>query len=154
KAFEDNPRARKFNDFRKMFDEMHKQIDAVFVATPDHTHAVASVTAMKLGKPVYCEKPLAHSVAECRVMAETAKKMKVATQMGNQGHSSPGCRSLVELIRTGVIGAVKEAHAWCPKNFSSKDRPTETPEVPKTLSWDLWLGPAPERPYHPKYLPF
>jgi predicted dehydrogenase len=154
KAFDDNPKVPKYSDFRKMFDQMHKQIDAVFVATPDHTHAPASVMAMKLGKHVYCEKPLAHSIHECRVMAETAKKMKVATQMGNQGHSSGGCRSLVEVIRSGAIGTIKEAHAWCPKNFSAKTRPSESPEVPKTLDWDVWLGPAPARPYNPTYLPF
>src|SRR5262245_58350755 len=154
KQFNENESVKKYRDFRKLLDEMHKQIDAVFIATPDHTHAVAAVAAMKLGKHVYCEKPLAYSIHECRVMAETAAKMKVATQMGNQGHSSKGCRGLVDLIRTGVIGQIKEAHAFCPKNFSASKRPTETPEVPETLDWELWLGPAKERPYHPTYLPF
>jgi predicted dehydrogenase len=146
--------AKKYHDFRKMLDEMGKEIDAVVVSTPDHTHAPASMMAMKMGKHVYCEKPLTHTVYEARVMRETAAKMKVATQMGNQGHASGGCRGLVEVIRSGVIGKIKEAHGWCPKNFSARSRPKETPEVPNTLDWDVWLGPAPERPYHPTYLPF
>src|SRR5262245_34840513 len=104
KQFERNPRAKKYRDFRKLFDEMHRQIDAVYVATPDHVHAPASVMAMKLGKHVYCEKPLAHSIHECRVMARVAAEMKVATQMGNQGHSNAKNRQLVEIIRSGVIG--------------------------------------------------
>jgi predicted dehydrogenase len=154
RAFEQYPNARKYRDFRRMLEEMNRQIDAVYVATPDHIHAPASVMAMRLGKHVYCEKPLAHSIHECRVMAETAARMKVATQMGNQGHASGGHRRLVEIIRSGAIGPIREAHAWCPKNFSARTRPRETPPVPRTLEWDLWLGPAPERPYHSTYLPF
>lgn len=154
KAFESSPDAKKFKDFRKLLDELGGKLDGVLIATPDHVHAPAAVMAMKLGKHVYCEKPLAHSVYEARVMADTAAKMKVATQMGNQGHSSTGHRKLVETIRSGIIGPIREAHGWTPKNFSGKTRPAETPEVPATLDWDLWLGPAPQRPYNSAYLPF
>lgn len=153
-SLEKYPQAQKFHDFRRMLDKLDKQIDAVVVSTPDHTHAVAAVRAMKMGKPVYCEKPLARSLYEVRVMTETAAKMKLATQMGNQGHSGSGYRRMVELVRSGAIGTVIEAHAWSHKNFSASKRPTETPPVPKTLKWNLWLGPAPKRPYHPAYLPF
>jgi len=111
KAFEAYPNVKKYQDYRKMLDEMAKQIDAVIISTPDHSHAPSAVMAMKLGKHVYREKPTAHSIYECREMADAAAKMKVATQMGNQGHASKGCRSLVEIIRSGVVGKVKEAHA-------------------------------------------
>jgi predicted dehydrogenase len=154
KAFAAHPGARKYHDFRKMLDEMGKQIDAVIVSTPDHTHAPASVMAMRLGKHVYCEKPLARDVHECRVMAKAARDAKVSTQMGNQGHSGAAYRQMVEIVRSGAIGKVREAHAWCPKNFSATARPKDMPEAPATLKWDLWLGPAPYRPYHPSYVPF
>jgi predicted dehydrogenase len=154
KQFEENLAAKKYRDFRKMLDDLGSKLDAVLIATPDHTHAPAAVAAMKLGKHVYCEKPLAHSVHECRVMADTAVRMKVATQMGNQGHSNRTSRQLVEVIRSGVIGPIREAHGWTPKNFAAKARPSETPPVPATLDWDLWLGPAPARPFNPAYLPF
>jgi len=133
---------------------MHKGIDAVYVATPDHVHAPASVMAMKLGKHVYCEKPLARDIHEVRTMAAVAKEMKVATQMGNQANSSRGTAQILATARSGIIGKITEAHAWCPKNFSASSRPTDTPPVPPTLNWDLWLGPAPERPYNKAYLPF
>jgi predicted dehydrogenase len=110
--------------------------------------------AMKLGKHVYCEKPLAHSLHEVRVMAETAAKMKVVTQMGNQLHSTENVIAPAELLRAGVLGAVKEVHSWSDKAFAPGDRPKDTPAVPVALDWDLWLGPAPERPYHPCYVPF
>ncbi len=146
------PKAKKYNDFRKMLDEMHKQIDAVTVSTPDHTHAPASIMAMKLGKHVYCQKPLTHSVYEARQMRETAEKYKVATQMGNQGTADSGLRRAVESIRAGVIGRVREVHVWTnrpiwPQAPTVTDRPKDTPPVPKHVHWDLWLGPAAERPY-------
>lgn len=153
-AFNRFPKAAKFKDFRVMLDKLENQIDGVLVSTPDHLHAPAAVMAMKMGKHVYCEKPLAHSVYECRVMAETAAKMKVATQMGNQGHSGRGYRQMVEIVQAGGIGNVREAHAFCPKNFSANSRPTGDAKVPATLDWDLWVGPAPMRPYNPAYLPF
>ncbi|HEY5914436.1 MAG TPA: Gfo/Idh/MocA family oxidoreductase [Verrucomicrobiae bacterium] len=145
--------ARAFKDFRRMLDEMDKQIDAVLVATPDHTHAVAAVAAMERGKHVYCEKPLTRTVHEARVMRETAAKHKVVTQMGNQGSAENGLRRAVELVWTGAIGEVREAHVWFDGGNGPQKRPAERPPVPETLDWDLWLGPAPARPYHPCYLP-
>jgi predicted dehydrogenase len=152
-AFERHPKARRFRDFRKMFDEMPRQIDAVVVSTPNHIHAPASVMAMRLGKHVYCEKPLAHSVHEARVAAEVAAEKKVATQMGTQIHAQGNYRRVIELIDAGVIGRVREVDVWTMAAEGGGDRPKETPPVPAGLDWDLWLGPAPERPYHPCYLP-
>lgn len=151
--YQKHPNARRYQDFRKMFDQMEKQIDAVLVATPDHTHAVASVAAMKLGKHVYCEKPLTRTVHEARVMRETAAKHKVVTQMGNQGSAEGRLRRAVELVWAGVIGEVREAHIWFDGGNGPKNRPNETPPVPEGLNWDLWLGPAAERPYSPEYVP-
>lgn len=147
------PSAKPFKDFRKMFDQMEKSIDAVLVATPDHTHAVAAVAAMKRGKHVYCEKPLTRTVHESRVMREVAARHKVVTQMGNQGSSETRLRRAVELVWGGVIGEVREAHIWFDGGNGPMKRPTETPPVPSGLDWDLWLGPAPWRPYHPAYAP-
>ncbi|MHC4302215.1 MAG: Gfo/Idh/MocA family protein [Planctomycetota bacterium] len=149
------PKAAKYRDFRKML-EKEKSIDAVVVATPDHVHAPASMMAIKMGKHVYCEKPLTHSVYEARMLTEAARKYRVATQMGNQGHSGEGTRLICEWIWAGAIGEVREVHAWTNRPIWPQgiDRPEETPPVPPTLAWDLWLGPAPYRPYHPAYLPF
>ena len=147
----------KFADFRKMLDEMHQQIDAVIVATPDHCHAPAAVRAMRLRKHVYCEKPLCWSVKEARLMRNTAAEFKVATQMGNQGTATDGFRRGVEVLRAGAIGQVRQMHIWTnrPGHWwkNGLDRPTETPPVPPSLKWNLWLGPAPWRPYHPVYVP-
>jgi len=153
-SFKRFPKAKRFADFRKMFDQMHQQIDAVVVSTPDHTHAVACVAAMKRGKHVYCEKPLTRTVYEARVLRETAKKHKVVTQMGNQGSATEGLRRAVEMAwaRT-VVGEIKEAHVWLSGGNGPKDRPKDKPPVPEGLHWDLWLGPAPHRPYHPSYVP-
>jgi predicted dehydrogenase len=155
KVFDEYPQAKKYSDFRKML-EKQKEIDAVVVATPDHTHAVISMMAMKMGKHVYCQKPLTHSVYEARMLTEAAREYKVATQMGNQGHSGEGVRLVCEWIWDGAIGAVREVHAWTNRPVWPQgiDRPQESPAVPATLDWDLWLGPAPVRPYHPSYLPF
>lgn len=154
------PLAKTFNDYRKLLDEMHAHIDAVVVSTPDHTHAPAAVRAMRLGKHAYCQKPLTHSVAEARLMRDTARQYKVATQMGNQGTAADGFRRGVEIIRSGAIGPVREVHVWTNRPFKywkqSPDivaRPTETPPVPAHVHWDLFLGTAPERPYHPVYHP-
>ncbi len=147
--YQKHPAAKRYQDFRKMFDEMEKQIDAVLVATPDHTHAVAAVAAMKLGKHVYCEKPLTRTVHEARVMRETAARYKVVTQMGNQGSADRRLRRAVELVWGGVIGEVREAHVWFDGGNGPMKRPTETPPVPDGLNWDLWLGPAESRPYSP-----
>lgn len=148
--------AKTYWDYRRMFDEMHNQIDAVVVSTPDHSHALPSLIAMELGKHVYCEKPLTHNIYEARLMRDTARKYKVATQMGNQGTAENGLREAVEIIRAGQLGKVTEVHIWSNRPVWPQgcERPKETPPVPKDLHWDLWLGPAPERPYHPCYQPF
>lgn len=161
-TFKQFPKAAKYKDFRKMLDQQ-KDIDAVVVATPDHMHAFASMVAIKMGKHVYCEKPLTHSVWEARQIAEAARQHKVATQMGNQGQASEETRRLCEFVWDGAIGKVREAHIWTdrPSNGLFEEywpqgvsRPKDTPAVPDTLDWDLWLGPAPARPYNPAYLPF
>ncbi len=157
------PGAKVYQDFRVML-EKERGIDAVVVATPDHTHAVASMAAIKLGKHVYCEKPLTRTVFEARALARAAKEAKVATQMGNQGMAFEGNRQIKEWIWAGVIGPVTEVHVWSDRPThrgkmplwwpQGIERPTDTPPVPANLDWDLWLGPAPWRPYHPAYVPF
>ena len=153
--YEKYPKAQRYKDFRVMLDKQ-KDIDAVIVATPDHTHAIASITAMRLGKHVYCEKPLTHDVYEARMMRKVASEMRVATQMGNQGTSEPGMRRAVELLRAGVVGPVHEVHVWTNRPIWPQGQwaPNEAKPVPKTLDWDLWLGTAQERPYNPSYCPF
>ena len=155
-TFKRYPKARQYRDFRKMLDKEDKNIDAVVVATPDHTHAVATMMAIKMGKHVYCEKPLAHDIFEVRQLTEAAREHKVATQLGNQGQATEETRLVCEFIWDGAIGPVREVHSWCNRPISPRgvDRPKETPAVPEGLNWDLWLGTAPERPYHPCYLPF
>ncbi len=162
-TFNDYPRARRYTDFRVMFDQ-EKNIDAVIVATPDHLHAVVTMTALKLGKHVYCEKPLTRTVHEARAIASAARDAKVATQMGNQGMQFAGNRQLDDWIRDGAIGAVREVHVWSDRPTQRGkmplwwpqgiERPGDTPPVPTTLDWDKWLGPAPFRPYHSAYAPF
>ncbi len=161
-TFKKYPAAKQYRDFRVMLEEQ-KDIDAVVVATPDHVHAFASIAALRHGKHVYCEKPLTHSVWEARQVALAARAAGLATQMGNQGQASEESRRLCELIWAGAIGRVREAHIWTdrPSNGlfgeywpQGVDRPSDTPPVPSALDWDLWLGPAPERPYHPAYAPF
>lgn len=155
-TFKKYPKAKQYRDFRKMLDKENKNIDAVVVATPDHTHAVATMMAIKMGKHVYCEKPLAHDIFEVRKVTDAAREAKVATQLGNQGQASEGTRLVCEFIWDGAIGPVREVHSWCNRPISPRGqgRPKDTPPVPDGLSWDLWLGTAPERPYHPCYLPF
>jgi len=155
-AYESLPKARRFHDFRKMFDAMHREIDAVVISTPDHMHALPALTAMEHGMHVYCEKPLTHDVYEARLLAESAKKYGVATQMGNQGTAADGFRAGVEAIRSGVIGKVREVHVWTNRPVwpQGMARPTETPPVPAHFQWDLFLGTAPQRPYNPAYHPF
>jgi predicted dehydrogenase len=152
KAKEKFPKADTTNDFRKAVER--KDIDAVVIATPDHTHAVATMAAFHNGKHVYCEKPLTHDVFEARTVTDTARKLKKATQLGTQIHALDNYRRVVELIETGAIGPVREVFVWNGRDWGGGDRPKETPPVPKTLHWDLWLGPAPERPYNPTYHPF
>jgi hypothetical protein len=155
KARKDHPNAKFYHDYRKMLEE-EKSLDAVIVATPDHHHTAASVMAMRLGKHVYCQKPLTHSIYEARLMRETAAKYKVATQMGNQGSSENGLRRAVEVIQAGAIGPVHEVHVWSNRPIwpQGLDRPVGEKPVPSTLKWDLWLGPSPERPYNEGYCPF
>jgi predicted dehydrogenase len=148
-------RCAEYEDFRKMLDK-EKAIDAILCATPDHAHAVVSITAMKRGKHVYCEKPLTHSVWEARQVARVARQTGVATQMGNQGHSGEGIRQTCEWIWDGAIGPVREVHAWSDtgKWATGRGRPKETPPVPAGFNWDLWLGPRETRPYNPAYAPY
>jgi len=162
-TFKKYPQAKVWKDYRQML-EKQKEIDAVVIATPDHTHAVIATFAMRAGKHVYCQKPLTHDVYESRVLANVAKETGVATQMGIQGHSGDGCRLICEWIWDGAIGEIREVDAWCNLSYypwghaywSSKwgaARPADAPTVPSTLDWDLWIGPAPMRPYHPAYHP-
>lgn len=154
RTFKRFPDAPRYRDFRIML-EKHKDIDAVVVGTPDHVHAVAAMAAIQLGKHVFCEKPLTHTIFETRALTEAAQKARVATQMGNQGHAMESIRVLCEWIWDGAIGKITEVHAWTPHPVWPQGigRPLETPPVPESLSWDLWLGPAPLRPYHPCYHP-
>jgi predicted dehydrogenase len=154
-AAKDHKGAKSWTDFRQMLQEQ-KEVDAVMVSTPDHTHAVASMMAMKLGKHVCTEKPLTHSVYEARALGEAAKRFKVATQMDNEGHATEGVRSLVEWIRTAAVGKVREVHIWTDRPIwpqAIAQRPASKP-VPAHLDWDLWLGPAPYRDYHDLLHPF
>ena len=145
------PQAKLFRDYRKMYDEIEKEMDAVVVSTPDHTHAAPSIMGMKLGKHCYCEKPLAHNVKEVRDMMAIAQEKKLATQMGTQIHAENNYRRVVELVHAGAVGMIKEVHVWCGTKWGGRPFATDTPEVPAHIDWDLWLGPAPERPYHPQY---
>ncbi len=151
------PQAKLYRDFRKMLQEMDKSIDAVTVSTPDHCHGVASITALRMGKHIYCQKPLTQTVSEARLMRQLAKEKKLATQMGNQGSAENGLRRAIEVIQAGVIGNPKELHVWSNRPLwpQGLDRPAGVDEVPAHLDWDLWLGPAPERPFHKgTYHPF
>lgn len=163
KTFQKFPNAKVYKDYREMLDKEGDRIDAVTIGTPDHIHAPAAIKAMKMGKHVYCEKPMAHTIFEAREMTRVAKETGVVTQMGNQGHAGDGLRLYYEFIKDGAIGTVKEVHvwtdragvpggrAWWPQGVG---RPEDTPPVPDGLDWDNWLGPAPVRPYHPSYVPF
>lgn len=150
------PNAKKFSDFRKMFDEMGKSIDAVTVSTPDHTHAAAALMAMRMGKHCFTQKPLTHSIYEARQMANVAKEMGVKTQMGNQGTAGNALREAAAVLQSGALGKVSEVHVWTNRPIWPQgiDRPKETPPVPSTVNWEAWLGPAAYRPYSPAYHPF
>lgn len=156
-TFGAHPQARRYKDFREMIEKEAGKIDAVTVGTPDHTHAVAAMAAIKAGKHVYVQKPLTHTIYECRSLTNAAKKAGVMTSMGNQGHASEGSRLTNEWIQAGVIGDVREVHVWSDRAGrlwkQGISRPTDTPTVPTTLDWNLWLGPARERPYNPAYAP-
>ncbi|HWH72061.1 MAG TPA: Gfo/Idh/MocA family oxidoreductase [Candidatus Sulfotelmatobacter sp.] len=156
-SFEKHPGAKQYRDYRKMLDQLEKQLDGVVVSTPDHTHAVAAMAVMKRGKNLYCEKPLAHSVGEIRTLMKAAREHKVMTQLGNQGHSFPTIHTFRSWIEAGAIGKVHTIHAGCGSNgytrIDSLPLLAEKHPVPETLDWDWWLGPAQYRPYHPLYLP-
>jgi predicted dehydrogenase len=154
-TLEKHPKAARHKDWRVML-EKQKDIDAVLVATPDHTHAVIAMAAMQLGKHVYVQKPLTRTVSEARALTEAARKYKVVTQMGNQGHSEEGLRLMQEWHSAGAIGPIREVHCWTNRPIwpQGMPRPTETPAVPDGLDWDLWIGPSPMRPYHRTYHPF
>ncbi len=156
KAWERFPNARRYRDYREMLDKEANNIDAVTVSTADHAHATAALAAMELGKHVYVQKPLTHSIHEARVLTEAARRYKVATQMGNQGHSGDGVRQLCEMIWSGAIGPVREAHIWTNRPLwpQGMPKPLDPEPVPGFLKWDLWLNHAPERPYNKKYAPF
>jgi predicted dehydrogenase len=156
KTFKAHPNAKTYTDYREMLDKQ-KDIDAVVVATPDHTHAPIAMACMRAGKHVYVQKPMAYSVGEARAMTEAARKYKVITQMGNQGRSGDGVRMVCEWIWAGAIGTIREVHAWTNRPVWPQgieiERPKETPPVPAGFDWDKWIGPAPMRPYHPCYHP-
>ena len=150
------PGSKGYTDYRKLFDELGKSIDAVTVSTPDHMHFHAALRAVQMGKHTYVQKPLTHSIWEARKLATEARKAKVVTQMGNQAHAGEPIRRAVELIRSGVIGKVKEVHAWTNRPIwpQGLEKKLTAQEVPKNMDWDLWIGPAPMRPYNSGYAPF
>ena len=162
-SFEKLPNAKRYRDYRVILSEMESEIDAVIVSTPDHHHFHASMAAIRLGKHVYCEKPLTHSIWEARELAKAAREAGVATQMGNQAQAAKDTRTVQEYVMDNAIGPIREAHIWTDRPSrglhgeywpQGVPRPTDTPAVPGTMAWDLWIGPAPMRPYHPSYAPF
>ena len=161
-TFRKFPDTKRYKDYRQMLDEMASEIDAVIVATPDHHHFHASMTAIRHGKHVYTEKPLTHSIWEARELTKAAREAGVATQMGNQAQAADETRRIQEFVIDNAVGQIREAHVWTDRPSrglfdeywpQAIPRPKDTPTVPPTLDWDLWLGPAPERPYNPAYLP-
>ncbi len=153
-TYKQYPKAKRFRDFRNLFDKMHQEIDAAVVCTPDHSHVYPSLMAMRLGKHCYCEKPLAHTVAETRAMIEAARKHNLVTQMGTQIHAGDNYRRVVELVQGGAIGAVHEAHVWSSARYHGGKRPTGYPPTPETLDWDRWVAGSKYLPYDPAYAPF
>lgn len=153
-AYKKFPLAKKFYDYRKMLDELGRTLDGVVVSTPDHTHFHPSMMALEMGKHLYCEKPMAHNLWEVREMTKLAKKKKLATQLGVQRHTIGNVHRVVEMVQAGMIGDVKEVHCWIGGSRGMPKVPTEFPPVPKTLKWDLWLGPVKERQYHPTIAPY
>jgi predicted dehydrogenase len=150
------PKAKRYYDFREMLDKEHQSIDAVSVSTPDNCHAVAAIAAMQLGKHVYVQKPLTHDIYEARLLTESAKRYKVVTQMGNQGASGNGVRTMQEWYRAGIIGDATEIKVWTNRPVwpQGTGTPKSTDPIPDELKWDLWLGPAKDEPYHKEYVPF
>jgi predicted dehydrogenase len=155
-GIDDPARIKTYSDYRQMFDTIHKDIDAVFIATPDHQHACPSMMAIKLGKHVFCEKPLVHHIGEARVLGQAARESQVVTQMGNQGSGTGGHQTLAEYLQAGAIGALREVHGWhvFASRFGGSMAPPPPEPVPQGLNWDAWLGPAAERPYSSVYRPW
>ncbi|MBI1966895.1 MAG: Gfo/Idh/MocA family oxidoreductase [Gemmatimonadetes bacterium] len=155
-AYEAHPQAKRYKDWRELLDKVGARIDAVTISTPDHSHAAAAMAAMKLKKHVFCQKPLARTLHEVRALAQAARLYKVATQMGNQGHANDGTRQIREWVEAGAIGAVREVHFWTNRPIwpQAIERPLQEFYTPSWFDWNLWLGPALERPYHPSYAPF
>ena len=153
-AFKLFPKVKRYRDYRRMFDELHGKLDAVAISTPDHMHFHPAYMAMQLGKHVYLEKPLAHNVWETRTLTDLARKKKLATQLGAQRHAIPNMHRVVELIKSGTIGEVREVHSWMGGARGMPDAITDTPPVPEHLDWDLWIGPAKFRPYSPQLCPY
>jgi predicted dehydrogenase len=147
-----HPGAKRYNDFRRLLEQ--KDIDAVVIAIPDHSHAVAAVAALESGRDVYCEKPLARTISEARIITETARRNKRITQIGTQIHAGNNYRRVVELVKSGAVGEVREVHVWVAATYGGKKLPTDRPPVPPELHYDLWIGPAHFRPYSPEYVPF
>ncbi len=154
KSFERHPSARRFTDYRKLLDDVGGDLDAIVISTPDHTHFHPAYAAMQLGLHVYLEKPLAHNVWETRTLTEYARKNRLATQLGSQRHALLNMHRVVELIQGGAIGKVTQVHSWIGGERGMPDVPQETPPVPPTLDYDLWIGPAKFRPYHPSFCPY
>ncbi len=151
-AAERFPSAKKYRDFRRLLDQ--KEIDAVVISTPDHTHAVAAVAALTSGRHVYCEKPLTRTVSESRIVTEAARKQKLVTQIGTQIHAGNNYRRVVELVKSGAIGRIAEVHVWANASYGNVEWPVETAELPAQIDYDLWLGPVEYRFYSPAYLHF
>jgi len=156
RSFGRHPQARRFKDYREMLDEMGREFDVISVSTPDHMHAAATMAALRLNKPVFTQKPLTRTLGEVRTLMAESKKRGVATQMGNQGHAGIGTRVMREYYDAGAIGEIREIHYWTNRPIWPQgiDRPTDAHTPAPTFDWDLWLGPAPERPYNPAYAPF
>jgi predicted dehydrogenase len=154
KTYEKFPQVKRYRDYRRMFDELHGKLDAVAISTPDHMHFHPAYMAMQLGLHVYLEKPLAHNLWEVRTLTDLARKKKLATQLGSQRHAMANMHRVVELIKSGAIGDVREVHSWIGGSRGMPDVPTNTLPVPAHLDWDLWIGPARFRPYHTAYCPY
>jgi len=153
-TYKKHPKVKTYRDWRKMLDAHGSKLDAIAISTPDHTHFHPALAAMQLGLHVYLEKPLAHNVWETRVLTDLARKKELATQLGAQRHAYPNMRRVVEIVRSGAIGAVREVYSWCGGGRGMPEIPQDRPPVPSTLDYDLWIGPADYRPYHPSFCPY
>ena len=154
KSYENHPKTKRYTDYRKLLDDLGSELDAIVISTPDHTHFHPAYAAMQLGLHVYLEKPLAHNVWETRTLTELAEKNKLATQLGSQRHAMTNMHRVVELVQSGAIGKVNEVHCWVGGSRGMPDIPKDKPAVPKSLDYDLWIGPAEYRPYHSSFCPY